>query len=94
MYSHPPKQQDAHYRADPFQGFYDQRPDAPIDQEGYVNGHSSDIRRQSTSIIEGLPKGKQRQIYGLVSGLENGIQNLHTNLESLKSLMGMDSDDG
>lgn len=94
MYAHPQKQQDAPYRANSFQGFYAQRPIASIAQELYDDGLSSAGRRQSTSIIEGLPKGKQRQIYGLVSGLENGIQNLHTSLASLKSLMGMDLDDG
>jgi hypothetical protein len=44
------------------------------------------------ALIDTLPKSKQRQVYGLVSGLQNGIQGLQRELDSLKRALGIDED--
>jgi len=58
-------------------------------------------RRESTAandepsvpLIDMLPKNKQRQVYGLVSGLQGGIEHLQRELDSLKRVLGLDEDD-
>ena len=42
------------------------------------------------ALIDTLPKSKQRQVYGLVSGLQNGIQGLQRELDALKKALGID----
>ncbi|RDL35727.1 uncharacterized protein BP5553_06339 [Venustampulla echinocandica] len=44
----------------------------------------------STALIDTLPKHKQRQVYGLVSGLQGGIEHLQKELNSLKRALGID----
>lgn len=44
----------------------------------------------SLPLIDMLPKHKQRQLYGLVSGLQGGIKHLQTELDTLKKALGMD----
>jgi hypothetical protein len=44
----------------------------------------------AVALIDTLPKSKQRQVYGLVSGLQNGIQGLQRELDSLKKALGID----
>jgi len=46
----------------------------------------------SVALIDTLPKSKQRQVYGLVSGLQNGIQGLQRELDALKRALGIDED--
>lgn len=41
-------------------------------------------------LIDMLPKYKQRQLYGLVSGLQGGIKHLQAELDTLKKALGMD----
>lgn len=45
---------------------------------------------QEPHAIDTFPKAKQRQIYGLISGLQGGIDNLEKQLGSLKTLLGID----
>lgn len=57
-------------------------------------------RRESTigneegsgALIDSLPKNKQRQVYGLVSGLQGGIEHLQRELDSLKRALGIDDE--
>ncbi|TVY82795.1 hypothetical protein LSUE1_G002254 [Lachnellula suecica] len=51
-----------------------------------------DERRGSVALIDTLPKHKQRQVYGLVSGLQGGIEHLQRELDSLKRALGIDED--
>ncbi|RDW79606.1 hypothetical protein BP6252_04244 [Coleophoma cylindrospora] len=44
-------------------------------------------------LIDAMPKNKQRQIYGLVSGLQGGIDHLQKELDMLKKVMGIDDAD-
>ena len=47
---------------------------------------------EGLSIIDSLPKNKQRQVYGLVSGLQGGLDHLQRELDSLKKALGIDDD--
>jgi hypothetical protein len=47
----------------------------------------------SEALIDMLPKNKQRQVYGLVSGLQGGIEHLQRELDSLKRALGIDDED-
>lgn len=47
----------------------------------------------SVALIDTLPKNKQRQVYGLVSGLQGGIEHLQRELDSLKRALGIDDED-
>jgi hypothetical protein len=57
-------------------------------------------RRESTigneeasgALIDSLPKNKQRQVYGLVSGLQGGIEHLQRELDLLKRALGIDDE--
>lgn len=40
-------------------------------------------------MIDGLPKNKQRQVYGLVSGIQAGIEHLQRELNQLKKALGI-----
>lgn len=44
----------------------------------------------SAALIDTMPKHKQRQVYGLVSGLQGGIEHLQKELNSLKRALGID----
>lgn len=46
----------------------------------------------SVALIDTLPKNKQRQVYGLVSGLQGGIEHLQRELDSLKRALGIDDE--
>lgn len=46
----------------------------------------------SVALIDRLPKSKQRQVYGLVSGLQGGIEHLQRELDSLKKALGIDDE--
>ena len=45
-----------------------------------------------STIIDSLPKNKQRQVYGLISGLQGGIEHLQRELDGLKRAMGIDDE--
>ena len=47
----------------------------------------------SVALIDTLPKNKQRQVYGLVSGIQGGIEHLQRELDSLKRALGIDDED-
>ncbi|TVY93412.1 hypothetical protein LAWI1_G002955 [Lachnellula willkommii] len=64
---------------------------------GYPNGVEQNKReetvmddRGSGALIDALPKQKQRQVYGLISGLQGGIQHIQRELDSLKRALGID----
>ncbi|RFU35679.1 hypothetical protein B7463_g677, partial [Scytalidium lignicola] len=46
----------------------------------------------SVSLIDSLPKSKQRQIYGVLGGLQSGIDHLQRELDSLKRTFGINDD--
>lgn len=46
----------------------------------------------SISLIDSLPNRKQRQIYGVISGLQSGIDHLQRELDSLKRTFGISDD--
>lgn len=46
---------------------------------------------RGTALIDTLPRQKQRQVYGLVSGLQGGIEHLQRELDSLKRALGIES---
>jgi hypothetical protein len=46
-----------------------------------------------SALIDRLPKTKQRQVYGLVSGLQGGIEHLQRELDSLKKALGIDDEE-
>ncbi|KHJ31855.1 hypothetical protein EV44_g4530 [Erysiphe necator] len=48
---------------------------------------------QKIVIIDTLPKAKQRQVYGLISGIQGGIDHLQCELNSLKNALGIDDKD-
>lgn len=73
------------------------------DSTGSFRGRQNSVREQArreetynddggVALIDTLPKNKQRQVYGLVSGLQNGIQGLQRELDSLKKALGIDED--
>lgn len=45
----------------------------------------------SPPLIDTLSKAKQRQIYGVIAGLESGIEQLNGQVVSLKALLGIDT---
>ncbi|KAE8444496.1 hypothetical protein EG329_000480 [Mollisiaceae sp. DMI_Dod_QoI] len=47
----------------------------------------------SVALIDTLPKNKQRQVYGLLSGLQSGINHLQSELDALKKALGIDDED-
>ena len=47
----------------------------------------------SAALIDLLPKNQQRKVYGLVSGLQGGIQQLQRELDLLKKALGIDEED-
>lgn len=53
-------------------------------------GRESTGEDGSIALIDKLPKNKQRQVYGLVSGLQGGIEHLQRELDSLKKALGID----
>lgn len=42
--------------------------------------------------IDSLPPSKQRQLYGIVTGIQGGIKHLQSELEILKKALGMEDD--
>ncbi|KAE9363713.1 hypothetical protein N431DRAFT_474722 [Stipitochalara longipes BDJ] len=48
----------------------------------------------STPMIDTLPKAKQRQLFSVISGLQGGIDHLKKQLDALKTLLGIDDEDG
>ncbi|TVY23195.1 hypothetical protein LHYA1_G007765 [Lachnellula hyalina] len=64
---------------------------------GYPNSQEQNKREEtimddggSGALIDALPKHKQRQVYGLISGLQGGIQHIQRELDSLKRALGID----
>lgn len=45
------------------------------------------------ALIDSLPKNKQRQVYGVLSGLQAGIEHLQRELDALKRTMGVEDSD-
>lgn len=60
--------------------------------------HLDPGRREDTgyedgvALIDTLPKTKQRQVYGLISGIQGGILTLQRELDSLKRALGIDDE--
>ncbi len=68
----------------------EQKPYAPMK---HTYQHSSSAAAISLPVIDTFPKAKRRQVYAFVSGLQSGIQNLQKDLDSLRSLLGIDEDE-
>ena len=58
-------------------------------------GHREDTAYEegNAPMIDMLPKSKQRQVYGLISGLQGGIEHLQRELAALKQALGIDDED-
>jgi hypothetical protein len=54
---------------------------------------SSRVGGQQTALIDTLPKMKQRQIFGLISGIQGGIDHLQKQLNLLQAAMGIEIDE-
>ncbi|KAL5316818.1 hypothetical protein ACEPPN_015869 [Leptodophora sp. 'Broadleaf-Isolate-01'] len=74
---------------------------APISQTGNETStplsatwqsRSSKTQGPSMSIIDSLPKAKQRELYGIISQCQGGIDHLQRQLDSLKALLGFDDE--
>lgn len=44
-------------------------------------------------LIDSFPKSKQRHIFGVIGGLESGIDHLNAQVVSLKALLGIDAEE-
>lgn len=44
-------------------------------------------------LIDSLPKNKQRQVYGALSGMQRGIEHLQREIDSFKRTMGIEDAD-
>jgi hypothetical protein len=53
----------------------------------------NDSNAGSAVIIDTLPKNKQRQVYGVLSGLQAGIEHLQRELDALKRTLGVEDED-
>ena len=62
-------------------------------QEGEGRESTTGNEEGSGALIDSLPKSKQRQVYGLVSGLQGGIEHLQRQLDALKRAIGIDDVD-
>ncbi|PVH82697.1 hypothetical protein DL98DRAFT_513790 [Cadophora sp. DSE1049] len=76
---------------------------APMSQTGnetstsfsatWQNSSSNNTKGPSLSIIDSLPRAKQRELYGIISQCQGGIDNLQRQLSSLKSFLGIDDEE-
>jgi hypothetical protein len=66
-----------------------QRPYTPV----RPNSSRESNKEPAVPIIDSMPKSKQRHIFGIVSGLQGGIDHLQKQLNLLKSSLGIDLDD-
>ncbi|KAE8444495.1 hypothetical protein EG329_000479 [Mollisiaceae sp. DMI_Dod_QoI] len=72
---------------------------AAVKEQRSITPGSADLPDQiakgssSGPLIDTFPKAKQRQIYGVVSGLQGGIEHLNSQVASLKALLGIDAED-
>lgn len=65
---------------------------------GFPHRGTSQDRREDTvgnesstgALIDSLPKNKQRHLYGVLSGLQGGIETLQRELDSLKKALGVE----
>ncbi|KAG0649516.1 hypothetical protein D0Z07_4336 [Hyphodiscus hymeniophilus] len=55
---------------------------------------SPDGREQPVPLIDTLPKSKQRQIFGIVSGMQGGIDHLQKQLTLLQASLGIEVENG
>ncbi len=58
------------------------------------------LLEEPVALIDTFPRKKQKQIYGIIGGLESGlrssrqqIENLEMQLDTLKSILGLDADE-
>lgn len=74
---------------------------APMSQKGNETSdpvsatwqsRSSNVQGKPMSVIESLSKAKQRELYGILSQCQGGIDHLQRQLESLKALLGIDDE--
>lgn len=62
-------------------------------RENVRHDETTPKEESSSALIDILPRTKQRQVYGLVSGLQGGIQQLQRELDLLKKALGIDDED-
>lgn len=60
----------------------------PVAQQDWAGS----IKDEQNPVIETLSKAKQRQIYGLISGLQGEIDHLQKQLNLLRTLLGIEFD--
>lgn len=71
----------------------------PQQQPTPIRNDSSEVDREKQQekgvpLIDTFSRSQQRQVYGLIHGLQGGIDHLHKQLGSLKGLLGIEEDDG
>lgn len=60
---------------------------------GIPHSEVSSGKLPSVAIIDTLSKSQQRQIYGILSGIEGGMAHLQKQFKTLQNLLGIDTDD-
>jgi hypothetical protein len=53
---------------------------------------ASSAKPPAMPIIDTLSKSQQRQIYGILSGIEGGMSQLQKQFKALQNLLGVDTD--
>ena len=79
----------------PIQSLQKRQPDGG---RGYGGGAEDEEREREetmpneddSALIDSLPKSKQRQVYGMISGLQGGLEHIQRELNSLKNALGID----
>ncbi|KAH7384866.1 hypothetical protein BKA64DRAFT_711986 [Cadophora sp. MPI-SDFR-AT-0126] len=84
-------------------GLLSSRDAAPMSQTGNETSTPSSATWQnrptnittgpSLSVIDSLPRAKQRELYGIISQCQGGIDNLQRQLSSLKYALGIDDEE-
>lgn len=64
-----------------------------LQSSGLSHSEASLGKQPSVAIIDTLSKSQQRQIYGILSGIEGGMAHLQKQFKTLQNLLGIDTDD-
>lgn len=76
--------------------YYNGTPNSSVYQQSKApHSRPEDVQpaEDESILIDMLPKNKQRQVYGLVAGIQGGIEHLQRELDSLKRAFGIEDED-
>lgn len=72
----------------------------PIQTQAQPPSRPQNLESPEMSLIDSIPRKKQKQIFGIIGGLQSGIrsvrqqaENLQKQLDILQSALGIDSED-